>query len=392
MNARRLAVPAACAALLFVRTATAVSIDGQLGADYGAALITQTTQTGLSHGQIIGDNNNNDLNFANGSELDQGYAFVSGGVLYLFLGGNLAMELNANQNGTVGQLLDVFVDSAADGQNMLNGLGPGNPLNGLTFDAGFAADYWLEFSGSAIDGPGRTPIWSASYAALLSPGGGTLTSLGYGPAGGPGTLTGGSNPYGILATIDNHNVAGVTFGCGAASGAGVTTGVEWAIPLAAIGNPTGCIRITALIRDPGATTSAVSNQVLGPVPPGTCPPGSAAFVNLANIPDDQFFSVCQGATDVPRPDRLGFGLPDGGPNPTRGDRVSVTFELPDGRPAALQMVDCAGRVVREETVRVAGGGRGRADLGAGRRLAPGVYWLRLCQGDHNVERRITVVR
>ncbi len=390
MMARRLAVLTISAMLLFAPAVDAVSIDGQLGVDYGVALVTQTTQTGLSHGQIVGDNNLGDLNFANGSELDQGYAFVSDGVLYLFLAGNQAMKLNANENGTVGDVLDIFVDSVPDGQNMLNGLGAGVPINGLTFDVGFAADYWLELSGGLSGGTGSPPTWSAGYAALLSPGGGTFVNLGSGPAGGPGTLSGGSNPHGILATIDNHNIAGVTFGCNAASGAGVTTGVEWAIPLAAIGNPTECIQLTVIIRESG-TTSPVSNQVLGPVPPGTCPLGPASMVNFANITGDQFFTVCPPPTDVPPSTAVRFALFGAKPNPSRGDRVLVAFALPDSRPAALQIIDCGGRIVREKTVGASGGGFGAAELSEGRRLAPGIYWLRLSQGRSSVARKLCVV-
>lgn len=379
------------AALLLARTGGAVGINGTLDPEYGAALVTQTTQTGLSNGQIVGDNTDNNLNFANGSELDAGYAVVSGGVLYLFLSGNVAMELNVNQNKTVGHVLDIFIDSVPGGQNVLNGLGPATVLNGLTFDAGFEADRWLEFVGDTGGSQGP-PIWTASYAALPSQGGGTLTTLGSGSAGGPGTLTGGTNPNGILVTIDNHNIGGVTFGCGPASGAGVTTGVEWAIPLAAIGNPTGCSRVIALVRNMGTTSAAISNQVLAPLPGGTCPPGPASTVNFASIAGDQFFTVCQSAADVPGAPAPRFALLGAGTNPTRGDRVRVAFELPDSRSAMLQLIDCAGRVVREQAVASASGGLGTADLSAGRRLAPGIYWLRLSQGPHRVARSLCVVR
>ncbi len=382
------AVALACSAmLLIVPSAAAVSIDGQLGADYGTALVTQTTQTGLNGGQIIGDNNQGDLNFANGSELDLGYAFILDGVLYLFLAGNVAMELNANQNGTVGHMLDIFVDSAEGGLNNLTGLGAGNPLNGLTFDAGFAADYWLEFYGDA-GGSHSPPFWTAGYAAL-SMSGGTLVNLGSGPAGGPGTLSGGSNPHGILVTIDNRNVAGVTFGCAAASGAGVTTGIEWAVPLAAIGNPAGCFRLTVIIR--ALFSSPVSNQVLAPVPPGTCPLGSASSVNFASIAGDQFFTVCPATTGVPGATGAKFALLGTVPNPSRGDRVLVAYELPDSRPATLQLIDCTGRVVRQAIVG-APGGSGSIELSQGRPVAPGVYWLRLSQGRSSVARRLCVVR
>jgi len=386
----RVAALTLTAALTLARNAPAETVDGQLDTAYGTALVTQTTQTGLGNGQIAGDNNQGDLNFANGSELDEGYAFIENGVLYLFLSGNLAMELNVNQNKTVGHILDIFVDSVTGGQNMLNGLGAGVPLNGLTFDAGFEADYWLEFVGDA-GGSHGPPYWTASYAEITAQGGGTLTMLGVGSAG-SGTLTGGTNPYGIQATINNTNVAGVTYGCGASSGSGVATGIEWAVPLAAIGSPTGCVKINVIIREPGTTTSAVSNQVLAPVPVGTCPLGSASTVNFATIAGDQFFSVCPSAAGVPPAPPADLVLLGATPNPSRGGQVRVLFTLPDARPATLRMLDLAGRVVREATVSAPAGGSGQADLSGGTRVPVGMYWLRLTQGQASVTRSVCVLR
>ncbi len=116
--------------------------------------------------------------------------------------------------------------------------------------------------------------------------------------GAPGTLSGGTNPFGIQATIDNSNTGGVPAGCLAGTGGGVGTGVELAIPLAAIGNPGDCLTVSAIAFNPA--TSTTNNQVLGPVPPGTCSLGAPSAVNLASIPGDQFFSFCPGATPVRR--------------------------------------------------------------------------------------------
>ena len=385
MTARPAAALALLALLLSPCPGGAATIDGQLDGSYGAALVTQTTQTNLASGQLSGDPGIGDLTFANGSELDAAHAVISGGVLSLFLSGNLALMLNANQNGTNGHVLDVFVDSAPGGQNVLNGLGVGHPLNGFTFDAGFEADYWLEFSGN---GNQFSVEWYAGYAALQSGGGGSLTSLGFGTAGGNGTLIGGTNPHGIRVTIDNSNIAGVTAGCNASSGAGVTKGIEWEIPLAAIGAPAECFRVTAIVRNSGSSQSPVSNSMLAPLPPGTCPPGPASSVNLAAFAGDQFFAVCPSSTGVPRGASAGLDLSPAGPNPGPGDRLRVAFALPDSRPASLQLFDCGGRVVRSRTV----GGSGTADLSEGRALPPGLYWARLSQGAASVVRRLCVLR
>src|SRR5262249_53269860 len=139
-------------------------------------------------------------------------------------------------------------------------------LQGLTFDPDFSPDYWLGFGGNLWSWP-KT---QAYFAELPTPGGAAGAYLGTSTAGGPGTLSGGSNPWGFEATIDESNVAGVTMGCGSASGAGVTTGIEWAIPLAALNHPDGCIKICVFDSNYGPSGYGVRNQVLGPVPPGLC--------------------------------------------------------------------------------------------------------------------------
>lgn len=391
MRHRNLAEIAVCALFLCSAPAGAVVVDGQLDPEYGAAIVTQAIQTGLGAGQITGDNSLGDLDYANGSELDAAHGYIANGVLHLFLAGNVAMRLNQNQNQTVGHLLDVFLDTAPGGQNVLNGLGAGDPLNGFAFDPGFEADHLLELVG---DGGGNQipPSWSVWYQALSAGSGGVRQFVGVGQAGGPGTLAGGTNPQGILATIDNRNTAGVTFGCNASSGAGVTTGTEWAIPLAAIGNPGGCVRVTAILRVRESSTSPVSNQFLGSAPAGTCPPGQASNVNLATIGGDQFFSVCPSAAGVGPDAARGVALALGGPNPGRGDRVRVTFTLPDARPATLRLVDCAGRVVREQAVSAGTNGHGTAELAQGRALSPGLYWVRLSTEAAGVARSVCVIR
>jgi hypothetical protein len=386
MSAFRIRFAIVLALALHSRPAAAVPVDGTLDAQYGPALVTQAVQTGLGSGQITGDNNRGELDFANGSELDLGHAFIAADTLHLFLAGNLALVLNNNQNGTVRHVLEVFLDTGPGGQGTLNGLGVGDPVNGLTFDAGFEADYRLQLEGdnNGFSGP---RLWTARFEQVPTFGSGTLVTLGSGPAGGPGTLTGGTNPHGILATIDNRNVAGVGFGCSASSGAGVTTGIEWAIPLAAIGSPVECIRITAFVR----SATSMSNQVLAPLPVGTCPPGTVSTVNLAGIAGDQFFGVCPTATGVSGGGGTGFGLALAAANPLRGDRLRVACTLADARPARLALVDAAGRVRRDVRVDGAAGTSAVVDLSAGRRLAPGVYWIRLTQGAAVATRKVSVV-
>ncbi len=254
--------------------------DGSAGAELGAAPSVQDTQT------QFGDSNLGLVDFANGSELDAAYGTIMDGALYLVLAGNL--ESNFNK-------LEIFVDSVAgQGQNRLrednpdvgglDRMGDDGSGNGLTFDSGFEPDFYLTFSGG-----GSAYALYGSYAELLTAGGGTTGySLGTGGAGTDGALSGGTNPYRIRATIDNRNTEGVGGGTGADSGAGVTTGFELAIPLGAIGNPTGDVRICAFIN--GSAHDFVSNQVLGPIG-GGANLGEPRNVNFGSISGDQFFTV-----------------------------------------------------------------------------------------------------
>ncbi len=200
---------AACA------SATGPTIDGDLGGDaaWGALLFTQTAATGF------GDSSLGVIDFANGSEIDGLYAFTCtadpdgpGGepaqpYLFILITGNL--ESNFNK-------LDVFIDSIAGGQNQLRGDNPDvdfNGLNrmgnngaqpGLTFDTGFDADYYLQYT------CGNSPLQTfASFAEILTGGGGRGSYIGSGGAG-TNTLNGSvvcpptvpNNEYAIGSEID----------------------------------------------------------------------------------------------------------------------------------------------------------------------------------------------
>ena len=295
MSIKHLAGALLVLGLLLPRAArpAAVPIDGTLDPAYGVALSTQTTATvgwpDASLGLVGG---------SNGYELDQAYGFVSGGTLHLFLAGNLLCQGNPVDYGIFTYNLYLFIDSKAGGQNRMRAdnadldYGSLNRMAGLTFDAGFEPDTWLACRGYLENfyDPASPYTLYAWQAELLTGGGGGGYLLGTTGAGGPGTLSGGTNPDGIQVTIDNRNTAGVTSGCGASSGAGVTTGVEWAIPLAAIGDPTGCARVCAVVATSAAYTFLP--QVLGPLPAGSCTLGAPSGVDFNLYAGDQFFTVC----------------------------------------------------------------------------------------------------
>jgi hypothetical protein len=269
------------------RAAGAVTIDGKHDPAYGASLSTQTTQTSLGDGS----------NFM-ASELDEAYGYLSGDTLYVLLTGSFNRFFS--EPLTLPNQLQLYVDIGSGGQNPLSGSNPNvggvvklPDMTGLHFDSDFSPDFWLAAARETFN------QLDAYYAELPDGGGAAGYYLGASAIGGPGVLGGAGsfNPFGILASVDISNAAGVTAGCGAASGAGVTTGVEWAIPLAAIGNPAGAFRVCALLATAGV---GISNQVLGPVPPGTCALGPPGGVDLETIPGAQYFTI-DGPTPVTRP-------------------------------------------------------------------------------------------
>lgn len=283
-------------------------LDGSLDAGYSLRSV-QTVETNF------GDANPN-----SGSELDASYAQVEGGTLYLMLTGNL--ENNFNK-------LNVFIDSVAGGQNQLQNdtnNGGNNPTNdgwagkyaGFMFDTGFAADYMLimrngNFGGDRFD---------IDYAVI---GGGAAAFEAAGNVFG-GSLTGSNTNAlplnGIGVAFDRSNVAGVAGGTGAANqavAAAVTTGIELAIPLSALGNPDPQdIKIVTMINS--SNHDYLSNQFLG----GLTPPqgnlggdGSGGFngtVGQLSLKDDRYAAGDQFFSVVPEPSTLalfavaGFGL------------------------------------------------------------------------------------
>ncbi len=422
---------------LFVSaSANGQTIDGTLVGDesfYGTALSIQDTRSQFGDA-ATGDPSNG----GGGSEIDQLFAKIAGGNLYLLIAGNL--ESNFNK-------LQISIDSVAGGVNTMDGANlPGghdrfccggfppphgnNTANqgalqkqaGLTFDAGFDADYSLVITnGFEKVNPGLTggpnawdnesEFWSMSaYFADLTSGpsgavqelgmalapqgrpnvlralgegledfpfapldplgisptilGPALPGLGIGelidkhyaqsPHGGcdssatgagciarelefalpvdpaevnAGSLTNASshrnfdNTIGLLAAIDNSNTSGVLASEGPNFSIDqvspdeddpekVVTGIELAIPLAAIGNPNGDIKITAFIN--GSSHDFFSNQFAGdglddgPANPdglpsgnlGTVMLGAAPLATLADITGDQFITVAQAAGSI----------------------------------------------------------------------------------------------
>ncbi len=293
MSARFAPSLALLVVLLGVHTSPAsATVSGTLTPPYGSPLAVQTSQSNVGGSNTpYAVTNENDQ-----SQLDAAYGYVSNGTLYLFFSGSLIFWVQLEGGINHWQPLDVFIDCAPGGQHQLLSNNPApdpqsynlNDMAGLTFDAGFAPDYWLSLGGST------TFFWpnlGAYFASLPTGGGGSGLFLGTTQPGPPGVLSGGINPYGIEVTLDDSNKLGLGNGCGAAATPAVQTGIEWAIPLAAIGNPTGCIRVAAFVSAT-ADHSTISNQVMGPIPPGTCSLVAAGSVDFSATAGDQFFTIC----------------------------------------------------------------------------------------------------
>jgi hypothetical protein len=293
--------------LMAAQASAQIVVDGTLDAAYGGPLAVQTveTQFGDSTGGISG-----------GGELDAGYAAISGGRLYIMLTGNV--EPNFNK-------VSVFIDSTPGGENVLTNI-PQYDFNnvsqnfgGLTFDAGFQADYhffgrWGAANGNTfeVDIANRAGGGNASApvnGALASTGAGTPVQSGVVNPGNNGLNSAGNRVLaGFLTSplefgFNNTNSAGVAGGTNAANqaaAAAVTTGVEFSVALADIGNPGlgDLIKIHAVYGN--GDNNYHSNQVLAglPAPQGNLGgdgnggfTGSLSGINFNNFSGDQFFTI-----------------------------------------------------------------------------------------------------
>jgi hypothetical protein len=265
-----------------------IVVDGTKDAGYGAALAVQTVETGF------GDANPN-----GGSELDAGYAVITGGRLNLMLTGNV--EANFNK-------LEIFIDSKAGGQAVFDSSGNdgAGAMDGLVFDAGFTADYHIIVRRGNDAGNDKFDIDFANLVAQSASG--YLDVLG-GSTGSGSTGTG-VNASAIDVGYDNSNVAGVAGGSAAANqaaAAAVTTGLELSIALSDLGYAGGQICIMAGQNNQGH--NYWSNQFLGglPAPQGNLGGDEAGgftgegAIDMNHFAGDQFFCV------VPEPATMALG-------------------------------------------------------------------------------------
>jgi hypothetical protein len=250
-------------------------ITGDLGSTsvgYGSPLAVQTINTGFGNSSGGGD--------ATGSELDAGYGTISGGYLYLFLAG--CYQNNGNH-------LNIFLADGRTGQSSLStGVSPINAMNGSTFSSGFSATYALDFND-------YSGVLYANTADLVNNNGGYQGSVSLTSGIGSGTL---SDGIGVALNNTHASTMGTanTALSGATSGANTLTGIELAIPLSLLGNPSGSIEVLADINGNGNTY--LSNQLLPGLPDGTGNLGNSGVLNLGSTPN-AYFTV-----SVPEPSTL----------------------------------------------------------------------------------------
>ena len=301
--------------------AQAPTVDGTRDASYPAALAVQTVNT------QFGDATGSTATQANGSELDNLHARIVGDKLYLFIGGNL--ETNYNK-------LDFFFDSRSGGQNQLTGntqyVGA---MNGLTFDAGFQADYALSLTcgspAQAYADYAPIPTGNISGTFIGSSNGGLNPALNF-----EAVVAGASTGQ---AAIDDSNSAGVGGGTDAAdpaAAAAVGTGIEVMIPLTALGTTAGGgdIKITVFINSGDHTY--LSNQVLAGAPAGTSNLGTGA-ANFTALAGPQFVTVANGgAFTTPAPPIPVAPTPPTAALPAGANADGVTY-LNNGTSAILTL-------------------------------------------------------
>jgi hypothetical protein len=217
--------------LLALAALAHAQVDGRnIPNKYGAPLASQTNYTGF------GDRVSNDQ--AWGSELNQLFVKCVNGVLYIAVTGNLEGNGNA---------IHFYIDTGRSSSNSFD-LTTGcincsvQGMSGVLFDHN--PDYVLGVN-RFDDGQGNDNIYVDLHDVVNN----QSTYLGASATNsGNGTLSGGNNAAGVQAALDNSNLQGVTSDPNnIGDPATATTGLEVAIPLSALGNPQGEIKILAVL-------------------------------------------------------------------------------------------------------------------------------------------------
>ena len=165
----------------------------------------------------------------------------------------------------------------------------------------------------------------------------------------------------------------------------------------------------AALADAGAVTwGSGTTGVTGTVSAANSLVGAAANTNLQPIVEDAVNHTFiapflyedggrvrvgppTGTTAVEGGSQVAFALEGARPNPASGHSLRIAFTLSTGTPAWLQLLDVSGRRVVEREVGSLGAGRHTANLAEGRKVVPGIYWVRLVQGANRRAMRVAVI-
>jgi len=252
----------------------AQNLNGTLSGFYGSPLAIQTVNTGF------GDSTIGDGSSTGGSELDAAYGQISGGNLYLFIAGNV--EQNYNH-------INLFISDGRAGQSTLSGY---NGMAGSTFSPGFSATYALDINGGT--GANGT-LYIDQYNLVGTPSSSYLGGVSL--SGGIGSAVYGGITFALNNThVSTMGTAGAALS-GATSGANTTTGLELAIPLSLLGNPSGSVEVLADVN--GGSNGYLSNQFLSGLPVGSGNIGNGGVFNFSSTPGE-YFTV----TPTPEPTTL----------------------------------------------------------------------------------------
>ncbi|HTV49327.1 MAG TPA: hypothetical protein VMG59_12885 [Phycisphaerae bacterium] len=252
-------------------SSAAITVDGTYSSDFGGALASQTINTGFGNSSYSAANTNPAGKDANGSELDAAYGVIENGNLYLLFTGNF--ENNGNH-------LNIFIADGRTGQSTLSVdnsqvLGA---MNGSQFSPNFGhgATYVLdvnEYQGTVYTNDYDLIANTNSYLGAFS------------------VYSHKPNTVGSLAeALNNSNVSQMGTSGAAANQSyvnAVQTGFEVAIPLSALGNPTGSIEVLADINS--TQDNYLSNQFLAGLPVGSSNIAVAKF-NFSSTPG-MFFTI-----------------------------------------------------------------------------------------------------
>ncbi|BCW96422.1 MAG: hypothetical protein WHS44_03165 [Fimbriimonadales bacterium] len=262
-----------------VALASAQTVDGRnIPQEFGTPLASQTNYTGF------GDRVSSDQNW--GSELNQLFVRCVNGVLYIGVTGNL--EGNGNS-------IHLYIDTGRSSSNTFN-LTTGcincsvQGMSGVLFDHN--PDYAIGVN-RFDDQQGNDNIYIDIHDLVNN----QSTYVGAVAVGtGANTPQGGDNSANLSVAFDNANLQGVTSdpnNIGDPSTA--TTGLEVAIPLSALGNPQGEIKILAVLTgganlDDPCQGTYLSNQSLPAMNIGNTSQqfGNAAWARCPDPPFDFF--------------------------------------------------------------------------------------------------------